>query len=409
MVALVFLLTPVVFWQISLAGAPDLWMAFFVTTGALVISRLPELPLDSHAILAGVFAGAAAGTKYTGCIFAASMAIAFSWESRSFRRVALFFLGALGAGVWPYARNLAWAGDPAFPFLMHWLLPQKTNAYAFASYLADTGAGAHPSLWQILRFPFFAGIDPLHPGFWQFLGPLVLAFAPLLVLAVRNSPSWRTALAIWVLSALGIGATSGMTRFLIPVLPIALAASVAGVSRLATTGWRITRAVSVVSFGSFLAFGAAGLLFYDSSPLLAAFGLTSRTEYLRRHAPGYEQAEFVNQVLVDKKTEGNTLVFLRHLYYLQIPFLYGDPAASWAVDPARLQTPQELLSFFRAHNIRWVVRAPEYPVSLATAFHQLETERKLVPIAQTEVSDFLRMRISGDRHGISVVVFRVVE
>jgi hypothetical protein len=36
--ALSFLLTPVVFWQLSTSGAPDVWMAFFATTGVLVVA-----------------------------------------------------------------------------------------------------------------------------------------------------------------------------------------------------------------------------------------------------------------------------------------------------------------------------------------------------------------------------------
>jgi hypothetical protein len=399
MVAFVFLLTPVVFWQISLAGAPDLWMAFFVSVGALVISRSQDFPFDSHAILAGALAGAAAGTKYTGYI----------WESRSFRRASLFLLGALAAGAWPYARNLAWTGDPVFPFLMRWISPEKTNSYALASYLADTGAGVHISFWQLLKFPFFAGIDSLHSGFWQFLGPLVLAFAPLLVLVVRNSPSWRTALTIWVLSTLGIGGSSGMTRFLLPVLPIALAAALAGVACLASVGWRTARVISFVTLSCFLILGIAGLLVYDRSSLSVAVGLTSPSEYLRQHAPGYEEAQFANQVLAGKETQGNTLVFLRHVYYLRVPFLYGDPAASWAIDPAKLQTPQEWLALFRAQDIHWVVRSPEYPASIAAPLHQLEAQGRLLPVAQTEISDFRGMRISGERQAVRTVILRVAE
>ena len=409
LVALVFLLTPVVFWQISSAGAPDLWMAFFATVGALVISRSQESPFGSHAILAGALAGAAAGTKYTGCIVAASMAIAYLWESRSLRREFLFFVAALGAGAWPYARNFVWTGDPMFPFLLRWLSPNKMNTYALASYLADTGAGVHRSVWQILKFPFFSGIDPLHSGFWQFLGPLVLAFAPLLVLVVRNTPSWRTALTIWVLSALGIGATSGMTRFLLPVLPIALAATLAGVARLATVEWRSARVISFATLGGFLLLGIAGLLVYDRASLFAAVGLGSPSEYLRQHAPGYEQVQFVNQALVGRETEGNTLVFLRHVYYLRIPFLYGDPVASWAIDPAKLQTPQEWLALFRSQDIRWVVRSPEYPAAIASPLWQLEAQGKLLPVAQTEIADFQGNRISGERQTVPAVILQVTE
>jgi hypothetical protein len=262
---------------------------------------------------------------------------------------------------------------------------------------------------QFVRFPFFAGIDPLHIGFWQFLGPLVFAFAPLILLAVWNSPSWRAAITIWVLGALGIGASSGMTRYLLPVLPIALAAVVAGVSALACTGWRITRVVSMASIAGFAAFGLGGLLVYDSPLLSVAVGLTSPGEYLRVRVQAYEQVEFLNQTLAGNKEGGNTLVFLRHLYYLRIPFLYGDPEASWAVDPARLQSPQEMLALLHAHNVRWVMRAPEYPASIAAPLHELEAQGRLIPIAQTKILDLQGMRISGYRELTSIVIFRVTE
>jgi Protein of unknown function (DUF1420) len=409
MVALVFLVTPVVFWQISSAGAPDVWMAFFATLGVIVISRCKERPHTSHAVLAGALAGAVAGAKYTGCIVAASMALAYFREVRSAAKSFMFLAAALGAGVWPYARNFAWTGDPMFPFLMRWLAPGKVNAYTLASYLADTGASEHRGVRQILEFPFFAAIDPAHLGFWQFLGPLVLAFAPLLVLVVRNTPAWRAALTVWIASALGIGWSSGMTRFLLPVLPIALAAVLSGVAQRRIAGWPAARYLAAGSLCGFLLFGAAGLLVYERSALSAAAGLTSREDYLRAHAPEYEKAQFINHTLAGREREGKVLVFLRPTYYLGVPFLYGDPSASWAVDPARLQTPAEWREMFREKDIRWVVRSREYPAAIAGPLNALETEGKLVPIARAEVSDFQGMRLSGERQLRPVVILEVQE
>jgi hypothetical protein len=405
--ALVFLVTPVVFWQISAAGAPDLWMAFFATMGVLVISRTQELPRSVHALLAGALAGGVAGTKYTGCIIAASMAVAFLWEARSAIGGLLFFSGSLGAGVWPYARNFLWTGDPVFPFLTGWLSPGKLNGYTLASYLADTGAAESRHLWQIFKFPLFAAIDQLHPGFWQFLGPLALAFAPLLLLVVRNTPAWRAALTVWILGAIGIGATSGMTRFLLPVLPIAIAAVLAGVAQLKSAGWRLVRYTSLASVCSFLLLGAAGMLVYNRAALSAAVGLTPGEDYLRQHAPEYEKAQFINEALAGKESDGKTLVFLRHVYYLRVPFLYGDPAASWAVDPAKLQTAEEWRRLFREQGIRWVVRAPEYPTEIASPLLELEASGQLQRFAETNVSDFQGMRITGARQSVPLVIFEV--
>jgi hypothetical protein len=323
----------------------------------------------------------------------------------------MFFvlLGALSAGVWPYARNLAWSGDPLFPFLTSRLSPGNVNSYTLASYFADTGAGVHKNAWLILKFPFFAGIDLTHLGFWQYFGPLVLAFAPLVVLVVRNTPTWRATLTVWILSALGIGLSSGMTRFLLPVLPIALAAAFAGVARLQATGAGVARHISTATLCGVLLFGFAGLLVYDRSALAEAAGFTSREGYLREHSPEYEETEFINRVLKGKEAQGLALVFLRHTYNLHVPFLYGDPSASWAVDPSRLRTSQEWQVFLLAHGIRWIVRSPDYPPAIADPLRELEAQGQLVPIARSEVSDFRGLRILGDRQSLLIVVLEVRE
>ena len=412
LVALVFLLTPVVFWQISSAGAPDLWMAAFATVAVIVISRAAEFHSSahiSHALLAGALAGAVAGTKYTGCIVAASLAVAYFLEARAVSRWMMFMFAALCAGVWPYARNFAWTRDPSFPFLMPWISPGRVNQYTLHSILADTGAADHRTFFRILEFPLFAAIDPAHLGFWQFLGPIVLAFAPLLVLTIRNTAAWRAALTVWILSALAIGASSGMTRFALPVFPIALAAVLAGAAHTSLAGLRKTHYVAAATLGVLLASGAAGLLVYERAAVSAAVGLTSREIYLRDHAPEYQDAEVINQVLAGKESQGKVLVFLRHTYYLRVPFLYGDPTASWAVDPAKFQTPEEWRKLFRENGIRWVVRSPVYPPAIAAPLNALEAGGTLVPIAQSDVSDFHGMRMSNDRQRRSVVILAVID
>ena len=401
-----FLVTPVVFWQISSAGAPDLWMAFFTTLGVLVISRSENYLYPSHAILCGALAGAVAGSKYTGCIVAATMALAYLWEVRSFRKLVPFLLSSLGIGLWPYARNLLWTGDPLFPFLTRWFSPDKVNAYTLASVLADTGAATHRSLWQILKSPLFASIDSAHLGFWQFFGPLVLAFAPFLLLAIGNRPGWRVALTVWVLSALGTALSSDMTRFLLPVFPIALAAVLSGAAQLPTLGWKFARGLAIATLIGVFLFGAAGMVLYDSPALATALGITSREDYLRTHAPDYEVAQFINQALAGKET-GNSAVFLQHLFYLRVPFLNCNPDSSWVVNPAKLQSTEQWLEFFRDQNIRWVVRSPRFPRPIAAPLDQLEAQGKLVPVAQSEVTDFHGFRIAGERQSIPIVVLQV--
>jgi len=405
--ALAFLLAPVTFWQITTAGAPDIWMAFFVTLGVLSIVRAKESPRLAATVFAGVMAGAIAGTKYTGLLLAAFLFAAFIWEVRRFRRSMIFFSSAAITGFWPYLRNWVWSGDPVFPFLTHHLEPNRVNAYALAAYLADTGASVPRNLWQIMRFPLFAAVGPAHVDLSNFLGPLVLCFAPLTVLAVRKTPLWRVVLIVWLGGAVGIGLTSGMMRFLLPLLPTALAASMVGVAQLQGRRWRTVRVAVIVSIAGFLLFGLGGLALYERNSWAVSVGLISREKYLREHAPDYARSEFVNDYLSGRESEGRALIFFRHVYYLRVPFAYAHPDASWAMNPELLQTDDAWRSLFRNQHIRWVVRAPDYPESLSIALKRLESENILVQCATGTVEDWAGNRIGGTRQLQSITILSV--
>lgn len=395
--ALAFLLTPVAFWQITTAGAPDVWMAFFVPMGVLAIARAKEHPTLVGACLAGVLAGGIAGTKYTGLILAASLLVAFAEELRAWRASLFFFASAGVTGVWPYFRNFLWSGDPLFPFLMRHLAPAQINRTALAGMLADTGASASRSFWQIVRFPFFAAVDQTNLGFWQLLGPLVLAFAPLVLLAVRRTSLWRTVLIVWFAGSIGIGLSSGMVRFLLPLLPVGLAAIMAGIAELAARKWRSALVFAQLSLAGFLFFGFGGLLLYARSSWAVAAGLTPRTTFLTLHAPDYPRSAFVNEQLAGKTGGGKALVFIEHLYYLQVPFLYGDPTASWAMDPDKLQSDADWRLLFDRDNIRWVVRGANDPASLSESLNRLERAQILTPCGAGTVEDLVGNRIGGAR------------
>jgi hypothetical protein len=407
LVALLFLVTPVVFWQISIAGTPDLWLAFFATTSVLVISRSGEMLRLHQAAVAGAFAGAAASTKYTGCFVAAGIAVAYLWEAKSVAKSFVFTIASSVAGIWPYARNFAWTGDPLFPFLLPHLSPERVNAFALASFLGDTGASEHHGFWQLVAFPLFATIDHAYLGFRQFFGPLVLSLAPLLILVVRNTPVWRSALCVWGVAAVGIGASTEMMRFLLPVMPIALASVIAGAAQLKHKGWLLAHYVTVASVCGSLMFGAAGLLANDRLALAGATGFTTSDAYRRDHAPEYEESQFIDQTLQNRDGDHKTLVFGCHVYYLRVPYLCADPSASWAIDPTRFHTPGQWERLFRDQRVRWVVRSPDYPLEVTGPLAALEAQGKLVPIARAELAGISGMRLSGDRRTHEVVILEV--
>jgi 4-amino-4-deoxy-L-arabinose transferase-like glycosyltransferase len=397
LVSLTFLLTPVVFWQITSAGAPDLWMAFFAVVAVSNIARMDTGSSVSMALTCGFLVGAIAGAKYTGCILAVVLLGYVAWQARSLRRTLWFIAGALGAGIWPYARNWMWTGDPVFPFAMRWLHPQGVNVFALQALRGDTGIAAHRSFWQLAKFPFFAAIDASQLGFWQFFGPLCLMFLPFFLFLTRRTPVWRATAVLWIVGSLGIGLSSGMTRFLLPLFPIALAAAFAGAAALWNVGGRADRAFVALSTGGLLIFGFCGMLVYTRPAVAAAVGGIEREDYLAQRVPNYELSSFVSQALAEEHSDQRVLVFFRHLYYMRVPYLYGEPTGSWSVDPAVLRDAQSWRRFFREQRIAWVLRAPEYPNEVAPALLELESESVLVPFAEREVSDFDGNRLQGQR------------
>ena len=102
------------------------------------------------------------------------------------------------------------------------------------------------------------------------------------------------------------------------------------------------------------------------------------------------------------------MVFFRHLYYLRVPYINGDPATSWVMNPQRLQTPDSLLQLLNQLDVKWVVKTPGYPPAIAAAFEDLERRDKLIPVLSGEVMDFSgSRRLEQRKSAIRVTVLAV--
>jgi hypothetical protein len=141
-------------------------------------------------------------------------------------------------GMWPFVRNLIWTGDPFFPMLVTRPIPGRMNSTALAALPAETGAPNSHSLLHAIPYSFFSSSrSGTSPGLAEFCGPVVLALAPLAILACRNTREWRVRFFVRLLAGLGIYLALGMTRFLLPLLPIALSCAAAGVYYAGRKGW----------------------------------------------------------------------------------------------------------------------------------------------------------------------------
>jgi len=407
---LVFVSSPLVFWQTSTSGSPDVWMAYFVTISVLAASRVASTNEDRWFILAGLFAGAAAGAKYTGWVLPFALVLYVLWRRRSVSLALLTSLGALASGIWPVARNFLWTGDPVFPFLSGFLTPQSVNWYALGAFRSMTGAAnAHRDLLHLASFPFVLVLNGNVHGLGQLFGPLLLAFGPLLIFTRWEKACAPISAIFWAVMYVSVLLTSQMGRFLLPVFPLALALVFSGTAELFRRKLRFINIGIAGTIALFVTFSAMSEAVYASNFFPVVFGKESVERFLEREASDYRVTEFVNEALRDREPKGgNVMVFFRHLYYLRIPFVDGAPEYSWLMNPSTYNDEPALRSRLHELNVRWVVKAPDYPVALSEAFNELEKDGALIPEASIDIDSLGGTgRIYGEHKNVHVVLLRV--
>jgi len=248
-------------------------------------------------------------------------------------------------------------------------------------------------------------VEQNHLGFWQMLGPLVLCFAPLVVMAVKGTRSWRIALVVWILGTIGIGASSGMARFTLPLLSIALAAAFAAVALLRDRGWRMAYLMASTLVTAYCVLGFCGLLVYARPALAVVSGMTSRENYLRERAPDIHATEFVNERLAGEPADRKVLVPLAHTYYLNHAFVNGKNEELWFLDSS--SSADDLYDFLKRNNVEWVLRDGDYAPNQRTRYLALESQGRFVPCGSGVAQDFNGNRIAGDRAARSLTMMCV--
>jgi hypothetical protein len=394
------------FWQTTVAGAPDIWMMFYTMAAVFAAARCVTLRSWRWAAVAGFLAGAVGGSKYPSLIIPATLAIVFLVECRSIWLAAISSLASFVAGAWPLLRNAWWTGDPFFPYASNLFKPRTMNTFTLAASVADTHkASAQHGVLGWLEYPFRLVLDGQNYGVGHYFGPLILIFAPLLLLAYRATPLFRIAAWTWAAMFLSNLASSQMGRFLLPVFGIALAITFSGVESISKLGPPILRWVCSASIIIFLLFGAASFAAYGRDFLPVSVGLESRQHFLERMAPNYQEISFANRILEGR--QGVSLVFFQHLYYLRFNFLVGDPTSNWNLCPENFSTPDAMRSWLRSNDVRWIVKAGEYPPSVRASLEHLEADGYLRPIASVQTQDFINWRITGEKVQVDVRILEV--
>ncbi|HEX3694690.1 MAG TPA: hypothetical protein VH374_04805 [Polyangia bacterium] len=305
----IFGLTPLVIWDAT-SSFVDLGFTTFAALGILWASR-PEVG-PSSLIMATLFAGLAAGTKFHGCftaVLTGIMASVAAWPDRrsALQRFVVVGIGAAAiASPW-FVRNFLLTGNPIYPMANSWF---GIPAVPFFEWTYGLGSDFR----HLLTSPFdliWRG-DSFDSG-WA-IGPAYLAVIPLAFLG-RQRSRVRTTLvlsiaAYWVFWFY----SCPHTRFLLAILPMAAGLATVGLEVAFVSG-RATRIAAIVTLSVCLGVGLGTAFIQARGSARAASGLESRSTFLRRMSWNYGAYEEANRRL---GPEAKLAVFgARNVYYLE--------------------------------------------------------------------------------------------
>lgn len=208
----------------------DLALMLFVLASAFALLEWDRQGKNSWLLMAGIFAGAAIGTKYFGLIFAAMLALWVLWSTRKLRHFMVFCALSGVVGCFWYVRSWLISGNPVHPFMgavFGYYIWSEEHLLGQMQELKSHGVAR--TMINLLRLPelFFSSKEVFH-GYIR-LGWLLLGLFYLGVLMSWRLPrAWRPMvvmsgafLLFWFLSA-------QILRYLLPVVPLmALLASAA--------------------------------------------------------------------------------------------------------------------------------------------------------------------------------------
>ena len=280
-------------------------------------------------LLAGMFAGFAAGTKYFGLpavLLIAFLILVFHTGKAVPRvRAALLFsvAAALAGGAW-YARNWIVLGNPVYPpppLLWQWFPTPSFSLEAsmqFKAYITERGKGLGKGLTDLLLLP-------VRMTYWTawFHGGGGMGLAPLAFGAVALALVWKKRIGLeWAALAALLTVfwfySDQEFRFLGPGVAIFAAFAGVGAGALLQQPGKISRWPAYAAIGISLAVG--GLHAYSSRAgrLRAVFSPAYAEVRYREGVPYYEAFDYLNSHPEVKK------VFVCQpytpVYYLRMPY-----------------------------------------------------------------------------------------
>ncbi len=296
-------------WLVATWAYSDMALMFYTLAALTLVISYREKGRTSDAALAGVFAGMALGEKFTAAFVALALVLLIARPRRTALWPSAVFVicAAIVASPW-YIRNWIFLGNPIYPFIWggpFWD-PFRTAWYS------RFGTGLMNEPWRLVLVPWEMTVRGLEGGveYQASIGPLLLAFIPLLLLT-RNqrrpaaTPAlWWSVLVLYLAWLIGVAQSKllSQTRLLFPAFPaLALLAGDAfeRLEQLTLPQFSLQRFATLL-VGAILGLTALnyGLAFAADHPFTFLTGIESREQYLARQLGDYYTVtQFVNAQL----------------------------------------------------------------------------------------------------------------
>jgi hypothetical protein len=232
-----FALTPAVL-EVATYAAADLAVAAWAGAALATLPLAPHGPPEpGRAALAGFLLGCALAAKYLAfaVVLLPFLAVLISSVSRRSWRRSL----AAAIPVLPWlARNLAWTGNPLYPYLQSALGGPPTGMGVGSHVLQIGGAEPGSLAWafQAIVALGLRTVEPLGQG--GILGPLWLLLLPVAAFLPWSDGARALRRSLWIFTVGGLlawGALVQMARFLLPVLVVAAPLAGAAAAALVST------------------------------------------------------------------------------------------------------------------------------------------------------------------------------
>jgi hypothetical protein len=269
----------------------------------------------SGLILAGIFAGGAAGMKYLGLIIAltvAAVAVVLASRRLTYRNALAFAVPALAVALPWYVKNALLTGNPFYPHVFGGL--NASAAGELRDAMRSFGHGHSPLDFLLVPARLLGDAKAFDAG--EFLSPLFVVFAPVALLYCRRD---KRVLALWGGVLLYVAAwfvTTQQARFLVPLMPVLAVLAALGALALASQG-RLGRVLAVAGTAAALTVGLAASAVYAAQFAPVVFGTESQDEFLREKVSNYEGVEWLNRNL---GPQDRVATDVWALLYLQVPY-----------------------------------------------------------------------------------------